>query len=104
MIGNKVYPRHLFESPPRRSIRDPFFIFPDLLTTNNLKYLDMDRGPAPKGLQNLAQGFNPGNPQNKRFALKGERCAYRMDLAPIAVRKLAMETFYDRTIGPTFAC
>ena len=30
----------------------------------------MDRGPAPQGLQNSAQGFNPGNPQNKRFALK----------------------------------
>jgi hypothetical protein len=31
----------------------------------------MDRGPAPQGLQDSAQGFNPGNPQNKRFALKG---------------------------------
>jgi hypothetical protein len=29
----------------------------------------MDRGPAPKGLENSAQGFNPGNPQNKWFAL-----------------------------------
>jgi hypothetical protein len=28
-------------------------------------------GPAPKGLQDSAQGFNPGNPQNKRLALKG---------------------------------
>jgi hypothetical protein len=28
-------------------------------------------GPAPKGLENSAQGFNPGNPQNKRVALKG---------------------------------
>jgi hypothetical protein len=26
---------------------------------------------APKGLQDSAQGFNPGNSQNKRFALKG---------------------------------
>ena len=31
----------------------------------------MGRGPAPQGLQHSAQGFNPGNPQNKRFALKG---------------------------------
>src|SRR5450631_1078768 len=31
----------------------------------------MDRRPAPKGLKNSAQGFNPGKPQNKRFALKG---------------------------------
>ena len=26
---------------------------------------------APKGLKNLAQGFNPGNYQVRRFALKG---------------------------------
>src|SRR6202043_769755 len=26
--------------------------------------------PAAAGLQKSAQGFNPGNPQNKRFALK----------------------------------
>jgi hypothetical protein len=26
---------------------------------------------APKGLEDSAQGFNPGNAQNKRFALKG---------------------------------
>jgi hypothetical protein len=30
----------------------------------------MDRGLAPQGLQNSAQGFNPGNPQKQRFALK----------------------------------
>ncbi len=31
----------------------------------------MDREALPrKGLQKSAQGFNPGNPQNKRFALK----------------------------------
>jgi hypothetical protein len=28
-------------------------------------------GPAPKGLELSAQGFNPGNPQNKWFGLKG---------------------------------
>jgi hypothetical protein len=33
--------------------------------------LYMDRGPAPQGLQDSAQGFNPGNPHNKRCALKG---------------------------------
>jgi hypothetical protein len=33
------------------------------------KALYMDRGPAPQGLQDSAQSFNPGNPQNKRFAL-----------------------------------
>jgi hypothetical protein len=30
----------------------------------------MDGRPAPQGLQDSAQGFNPGNPQNSRFALK----------------------------------
>jgi hypothetical protein len=30
-------------------------------------------GLAPKGLQDSAQGFNPGNPQNKWFALKGRK-------------------------------
>src|ERR1700719_2072203 len=30
---------------------------------------------CPAGLQNSAQGFNPGNPQNKRLALKGARDA-----------------------------
>src|ERR1700694_413861 len=30
----------------------------------------MDRGPAPQGLQDSAQGFNPGKPHNKWFALK----------------------------------
>jgi hypothetical protein len=28
---------------------------------------------APKGLEDSAQGFNPGDPQNKRFALKGRQ-------------------------------
>jgi hypothetical protein len=28
-------------------------------------------GPAPKGLEDSAQGFNPGNQPIKRFALKG---------------------------------
>jgi|ERR1700722_8653343 hypothetical protein len=30
----------------------------------------MYRRPAPQGLQDSAQGFNPGKPHNKRFALK----------------------------------
>jgi hypothetical protein len=28
---------------------------------------------APKGLEDSAQGFEPGDPQNKRFALKGRQ-------------------------------
>jgi hypothetical protein len=34
-------------------------------------------GLAPKGLQDSAQGFNPGNPQNKWFALKGREMRLR---------------------------
>jgi hypothetical protein len=30
---------------------------------------------TPKGLQGSAQGFNPGNHQNKRFALKGREAS-----------------------------
>jgi hypothetical protein len=35
------------------------------------------KGHAPKGLQNSALGFNPGNPQNKQFALKGREMGTR---------------------------
>jgi hypothetical protein len=31
---------------------------------------------APKGLKNLAQGFNPGYHQARRFALKGREIAW----------------------------
>ncbi len=34
------------------------------------KFFGMDRGACPQELQNSAQGFNPGDPQNKRLALK----------------------------------
>jgi hypothetical protein len=34
-----------------------------------------------------AQGFNPGNLQNKWFALKGREMRLRDDLAPIAAQK-----------------
>ena len=34
-------------------------------------------GLAPKGQQDSAQGFNPGNPQNKWFALKGREMRLR---------------------------
>ena len=56
---------------------------------------------APKGLEDSAQGFNPGNPQKKRFALKGremrERRGYQMNLAPIAAQELerTTETCYN---------
>ncbi len=47
----------------------------------------MDRGPAPQGLQNSAQDFNPGNPQNKRFALKGREMRVTDEVAPNAPQK-----------------
>jgi hypothetical protein len=39
-------------------------------------------GLAPKGLEDSAQGFNPGNHENKWFALDG-REVQQMNLAPI---------------------
>src|ERR1700722_10540667 len=49
-------------------------------------------------LQGSAQGFNPGNPQNNEFALKG-READLTKLAPIAALNLecAIETCYNWT-------
>ena len=59
---------------------------------------------APKGLEDSAQGFNPENPQNKRFALKGrERRDYQLNLAPIAAQELERitETCYNWILPPT---
>jgi hypothetical protein len=36
----------------------------------------MAQRPAPKGLEDSAQGFNPGNPPPKRCALKGRQIRY----------------------------
>jgi hypothetical protein len=49
-------------------------------------------------LQGSAQGFNPGNPQNNEFALKG-READLIKLAPVAAQNLecAIETCYNWT-------
>jgi hypothetical protein len=59
-------------------------------------------GFAPKGLQDSAQGFNPGSPPSVWFALKGERCGYEMNLAAMAAQKLqwVVETCYNCAIGP----
>ncbi len=59
----------------------------------------MDRGPAPKGLQNSAQGFNPGNRQNKRFALKGREMWVQMKLR--WPRKSQSAQLGPATIGPS---
>jgi hypothetical protein len=42
-------------------------------------------GPAPKGLEDSAQGFNPGNQPIKRFALKGRE-------------ERAIKTYYNDTL------
>jgi hypothetical protein len=55
---------------------------------------------APKGLQHSAQGFNPGNPQTKRFALKGREMRYQTKLAPIAAQKSESTQLGRVTIGP----
>src|ERR1700736_5948931 len=63
-----------------------------------------------RGLQNSAQGFNPGNPQNKRFALKLKGREMRvpdeaMKLAPVAAQKseCAIEACDNWTTEPTSA-
>jgi hypothetical protein len=59
---------------------------------------------APKGLQDSAQGFNPGNPQNVWFALKGREMWLRGESAPIEAQKLewVIETCYNCAIGTPF--
>ena len=54
-------------------------------------------GPAPKGLKNSAQGFNPGNAQNEWFALKGQ-----MNFASIVAQKGDCRNCegYNRTLLP----
>ena len=69
----------------------------------------MDRGPAPQGLQNSAQGsaqgFNPGNPPNKRFALKGREMRVPDEARTYCRAKsdFAIGTCDNWTIGPRFA-
>ena len=62
------------------------------------------KGPAPQGLQDSAQGFNPGNPQNKRFALKGREIGYPVKVAKIAAQKseCVTRTCDNWPIGPHF--
>ena len=66
----------------------------------------MDRGLAPQGLQNSAQSFNPGNPQNKRFALKLKGREMRVPdvLPPMAAQKsgCAIGTCDNCIIGHRF--
>jgi hypothetical protein len=59
---------------------------------------------CPAGATELSPGFNPGNPHNKRFALKGQRRGYQMKLAPIAAQEseCAIGTCDNWTIGPRF--
>ncbi len=61
----------------------------------------MDRGPAPQGLQNSAQGFNPGNPHKERFALKGREKRVPGEIAPIARAKARVRNWGGATIGPS---
>jgi hypothetical protein len=85
----------------------------------------MDRGPAPQGLQDSAQSFNPGNPHNKRFALirryivapcwkntrsaglevlKGREMRVPDEGAPVAAQRseCAIGTCDNWTVGPRF--
>ena len=55
--------------------------------------------PAPQGLQDSAQGFNPGNPQNKRFALKGARDAVPDEARTYCRAKVSGYNWDAATIG-----
>ncbi len=57
----------------------------------------MDRGPAPQGLQDSAQGFNPGNPNNRRFALKGREMRVPDEARTCCRAKVRVRNW---TIGP----
>src|ERR1700722_14935430 len=61
-------------------------------------------GLAPKGIQDSAQGFNPGNPQNKWFALKGREMRLREKPRPHGAAKSqpAIETCYNWPLNPYF--
>jgi hypothetical protein len=54
---------------------------------------------APKGLQDSAQGFNPGKPQNKWFALKGREMRVRDESRTYWRRKSQSAKLKDVTIG-----
>jgi hypothetical protein len=62
----------------------------------------MYRGPAPQGLQDSAQGFNPGKPHNKRFALKlkGREMRVPVEPAPIAAQDQSAQ-LGRAVIGPS---
>jgi hypothetical protein len=64
--------------------------------------MDPRPAPKPKGLQNSAQGFNPGKPQNKRFALKlkGREMRVPDKVAPLP-RKSQSAQLGRATIGPS---
>ena len=65
----------------------------------------MDQEPAPQGLQNSAQGFHPGNPQNKRFALKGRemRVPGKSHLLPRKSQSAQLERVIIGTSDPASA-
>jgi hypothetical protein len=77
-------------SEEKRPFRFPLTLSQRLVTKSNLPTqlrvfnrlnlvpwvrLYVDQGPAPQGLQDPAQGFNPGNPHNKTVRLEGARDA-----------------------------
>jgi hypothetical protein len=55
---------------------------------------------APKGLQDSAQGFNPGNPDNKWFALKGREVSRWISHLLLRKIECAIETRYNWTLLP----
>jgi hypothetical protein len=61
----------------RVKIAEQFGHLENMGAGRNLGVFLWPRGPAPKGLKSLAQGFNPGDHQIRRFALiKAHECAF----------------------------
>jgi hypothetical protein len=60
----------------------------------------LDRFFAPKGLEDSAQGFNPGNPEDKRFALKGREASSWMSHLSLRKIECAIETCYNWALLP----
>jgi hypothetical protein len=56
---------------------------------------------APKGLENSAQGFNPGEPQNKRFALKGREMRVPDKSSHLLPRKIQITIGTVLQLGPS---
>jgi hypothetical protein len=61
----------------------------------------MDRGPVPQGLQDSAQGFNPGTLKISGFALKGREMRVPDEARTYCRAKVSVRQLGRATIGPS---